>query len=74
MKMLDHNQTVEGEVGVGFLKREEKKKGGPKRGRVCVLYGAGEGTGPLNKKAVDTQWEGRRSEIGTVGVLERRRM
>lgn len=72
--MLDHNQTVEEEVGVGFLKREKKNKAGPKSGRACVLYGAGQGTGPLNKKAVETQLKGRRSEIRTVGVHERRWM
>lgn len=72
--MLDHNQTVEEEVGIRFLKTETKNKAGPKGGRACVLYGAGEGTGPLNKKAVETQLKGRRSAIRTVGVLERRWM
>lgn len=72
--MLDHNQTVEEDVRVGFLKREKKNKAGPKSGRTCVLYGVGQRTGPLNKKAVKTQVKGRKSEIKTVGVLERRWM
>lgn len=59
--MLDRNQTVVGEVGVEFLKRE-KNKGGQKRGRACVLCRAGDGTGSLNRIAVDPQWEERRSE------------
>lgn len=59
--MLDRNQTVVGKVGAEFLKRE-KNKGGQKRGRACVLCRAGDGTGSLNRIAVDTQWEERRSE------------
>lgn len=59
--MLDHNQTVVGEVGAEILKRE-KNKGGQKRGRACVLCRAGDGTGSLNRIAVDPQWEERRSE------------
>lgn len=58
--MLDRKQTV-GEVGVEFLKRE-KNKGGQKRGRACVLCRAGDGTGSLNRMALDPQWEERESE------------
>lgn len=72
--MLDHNQTVEEEVGLGFLKKEKKNKAGPKSERACVLYGAGEGTGPLNENAVETQLKGWRSEIREVGVVDRKRM
>lgn len=48
LKMFDHNQTVEYEVAVGFLKREKKNKASPKSGRACVFYGTGEGSDPLN--------------------------
>lgn len=61
LRMLDRNQIVVGEVGVEFLKTE-KNKGGQMRGRACVLCRAGDGTGSLNRIAVDPQSEERRSE------------